>query len=383
MSATGAAAGAAPHSSGPTSTTSLSDTARPLSAFWQNYAFSLGAIDFLRVDVALAAMVFGEWACFERRLTEGLACVARATSENLALPQDAIDEAAVAFRYDRDLISAADIGAWLEHHGISADAWLASVTRGVLRQMWRHDIEGVLDRYGPSPRQLEAAALAEGICSGLFDEFERSFTGKAAIAFESHQARFEFRARMSASHAEAAGRLARQHAHWLEGRPAADTLERLRVLLEIQRLFGAAFETVATEAALTEVVEANRLDWVVIDADSLSFPAESAAREAMLCITEDQLSLGDVAGLSRQSLIRTHSFLADIPAEHRHRLLAAEPGQVIGPLLVDGRFHVTIVTGRSAPTLADGHVADRARAMLLEQVARRAAREHVRHRMSA
>ena len=92
--------------------------------------------------------------------------------------------------------------------------------------------------------------------------------------------------------------------------------------------------------------------------------------------------MADVAGLSRHPMIRTHGFLTDIPADYRHRVLAAELGQVIGPLLVDGRFQVTIVTGRTGPTLADGHVAESARAVLVEQLARRAAREHVRRRPS-
>jgi hypothetical protein len=360
-----------------------SESTHPLSAFWQLHVFSLGGIDFLQIDVALAAMVFGEWARFERRLTEGLACVARASAENLSLPQDAIDENAIAFRYERNLISGAEITEWLTRAGISADAWMAFITRGVLRESWRDDIEDVLDRYSPSPRQLEDAALAEGICSGLFDEFEESFSGKAATAYDMDAAPFQSRALMSVSHGDAATRLARQHAPWLEGRTGFDTLARLRALLEIKDLYCAATEKLVAEAALLEVIEANRLEWVVIDTDTLSFADESAAREALLCVSEDRLSLADVGALARHRVIRTHGFLDDVLPEHRHRLLAAEPGCVVGPLSVDGRFHVTTVTNRAAPTLDDEHVAERARTALLEQTARRTAREHVKRRRPA
>src|SRR5262245_57666532 len=382
MSSRGAAARAVPPTgvTVPSSTTSSSVGSRPLLGFWQEYAFSLGGIDFLHVDVALAAMVFGEWARFERRLAEGLACVTRATTEGLLPPQAVIDEAAIAFRYERDLISGSDIGAWLERNGLSSESWMASITRGVLRQTWGDEIEALLDRYGPSPRQLEASALAEGVCSGLFDEFERSFVGHAAIAFESDPSRFESRAQMSASHADEAVRLARQHAHWLAGWPSADTQARLRLILEVQSLYRAATDAAVDEQSLLQVIEANRLEWVVIDSDTLSFADESAAREAMLCLTQDRLSMADVAGLSRRPMIRTHGFLGDIPADYRHRVLAAELGEIIGPLLVDGRFQVTIVTGRTGPTLADEHVAECARAVLVEQLARRAARDHVRRR---
>jgi len=382
MSATGAAAGAAP--SPDPSASQLPKPASghiaPLSAFWQQAAFTLGGIDFLQIDVALAAMVFGDWAQFEKRLAQGLACATRASVENLPASASVVEQAAISFRYERDLISGADITAWLERGGFSAEGWMAYITRSVLRQTWSDDLEDILDRYGPSPRQLQSAALAEGVCSRLFDEFEQAFAGRAATAFTIDAARFESRAVMSASHADVAARLARQHAHWLEGRAALDTQARLRVVLQIRDLYCAATETLVTDAALRDVLEANHVEWVVIDTDTLSFADESAAREALLCVNEDRLSLSDIAELSRHPLIRTHGFLDDVPSEHRHRLLAAEPGRVIGPLLVDGRYHVTTVTGRTVPTLDDPHVARRARTTFLDHIAHRAAREHVSRR---
>jgi hypothetical protein len=161
MSATGAAAGAAPNPdpSVPNPTTSSSGHTHALSAFWQQYAFSLGGIDFLHIDVALAAMVFGEWARFERRLTEGLACLARANAECVSPAPETIDEAAVAFRYDRDLISGADMGAWLEGVGVSMEAWMAFVTRSVLRRTWGEEIESMRGHAGRAALTLRAGPI--------------------------------------------------------------------------------------------------------------------------------------------------------------------------------------------------------------------------------
>ena len=347
-SAPGAAAGAAPDPDPAASIPTPSSSRHPthLSAFWKQYAFSLGGIDFLQVDVALAAMAFGEWARFERRLTEGLACAARAAAERVPAPQPAIDDAAIAFRYARDLISGEDVSAWLERVGLSTDEWMACVTRDVYRQKWADEIEDVIDRFSPSPRQLDGAAVPEGVCSGLFDLFEQSFSGKAATVFELDPGRFESKAFVSTSHTEAATRLARQHAHWLEGRPASDTLARLSLILSIRDLDCAASDRLATDASLLDVIEANRLDWIRIDVDALTFADEGAAREAVLCVTEDKLSLADVGTLSRHPVTRTCGFLADFPPEHRPRLLAAEPGRVIGPMLVDDLFQVMTVIDR-------------------------------------
>jgi hypothetical protein len=346
-----------------------------LGAFWAQYAFTVGRLDFLQLDVALAAMAAGEWARFERRLSEGLACVARATAEHLPPSQRAIDDAVIAFRYAHDLVSGADVSAWLDRAGMSTEAWMAFVTRDLLRRQWSDEIEDVLDRYGPSPRDLDAAAWAEGICSGLFAEFEHAFRGRAAIAFDADATSFPSQPHRSSSHADAAARLARQHAHWFEGIPAIDP--RLRTILEIDDRYSAASNRLVTTESLLEVIEANRVDWVVLETHTLTFASEDAAREAKLCVTEDRLSLADVGTLSRQSLVRRRRFLSEVPGEHKHQLLSAEPGAIVGPLLVDGRFEVTAVMSRTAPALANAMVARRAREVVLEQLARRAARHVV------
>lgn len=381
LSATGAATGAAPdpNPAVPSPSDATATAYHRLASFWQTYAFSIGDIDFFRIDVALAAMVFGEWAQFERQLTEGLACAARAAAEHTPFPQSAIDDAAIAFRYARDLISGEDVNAWLEHAGITADEWMSCMTRDVYRQMWAGEIEEIIDRYSPSPRQLAAAAVPEGMCSGLFERFEHTFSGRAAIVCDLDRSVFHA-AVQPAPPSEVASRLARQHAHWLHGQVPADTLARLSLLVSIRDRYCAASEQIVSETALLEIVEAHRVEWVVLDVDTLSFANESAAREAVFCVTEDRLSLVDIGELARQRVTRTRSMLCDFPEEHKSRLLTAEPGRVMGPMLVGDRFQVAAVVARIAPSLDDAQVMERARTAVLEQTAWRAAREHVMRR---
>lgn len=360
-------------------------TVRPLPAFWNQCSFSIGDVDLLWIDVTLAAMVHGEWSAFERRLAEGLACATRADREGIAPAEHAVDEVATAFRYERDLISASDMNAWLDRTGLSTADWIAYVTRDVLRRMWSDDMDAVLDRFAPSPRQLEAAAVAEGICSGFFDAFAESFGGRASLAFEADADVFQAgrngsAAEAAAAEAETAARLVRQHEHWLAIRPEAETSLRLAAIVHVDAVYHAACEQAVSEQSLRESIEVNRLDWVLLDVDTMRFPNEDAAREAVLCVTEDGLSLHDVAALSRQPVTRRRVFLADLPPENRDRLLSAEAGRVLGPLPVDDRFEVTAVIGRTAPTLDDDCVAERARRAVVEQAARRAARDHVRRR---
>src|SRR5262245_20336862 len=125
---------------------------------WSRPAFSVGGVDFAWTDIAFAAMVRGEWSAFERRVAEGLACAARADAEDASLSDDAIDEAATAYRYNRDLIAAADVNAWFERVGVSAEEWTEYLRRDLLRQQWDGELDDLLDRYAPSARDIVDAA---------------------------------------------------------------------------------------------------------------------------------------------------------------------------------------------------------------------------------
>lgn len=353
-------------------------TRSQLSAFWDRRAFSVSDADFFWLDIAMAAMARGEWAGFERRLAEGLACAARAAALNAWPADDVIDEAGDAFRYQRDLIAGSDLKAWLDSAGLSTADWMSYLQRETLRRTSADSLEDILDEFAPSPRQLEAATVAEGLCSGIFDLFERSFSGRVAVVFEADAAVLPTLRQRRPGHEAPAARLARQHGHWFSMREEVETRARLEIVLALEEGFDALAERLATGDRLRGVVEANRLEWVAVDLDAMSFATEDAAREAVLCVREDGLSLHDVAGLSRVAIRRTSVFLEDVPKDHRDRLVSASPGQVLGPLAVDGHFEVTAVVGRTLPSLDDARVAARARQAAIDRAVEHAARALVK-----
>ena len=352
--------------------------------FWDRRAFSVGGVDFFWIDVVLAAMVRGEWPAFERRLAEGLACASCADSETDSPSEEAIEEAATAFRYDRELIEAADVEAWLERSSLSAEEWMEYVRRDVLRRQWSDELDGLLDRFAPTARALIDAAAPEGICSGAFDAFEATLAGRAALVFDIEAERFHrvcerAEARIDASLA----RLARTHQHWLTMLSSDDTASRLSVVARLDAAFTTLTARIASEDHLREILDMNRLDWIRLDLDTLSFANEPPAREAILCIRVDGLSLYDVGSLSRRSVTRTSVMLQDIEPERRDVLLSAEPGVVLGPLVANGRFDVTSLIKRTPPSLADPDVAARARDLAIGLAVQRAARDHVTRRAAS
>ncbi len=351
-----------------------------LAEFWARQAFSIRNVDFTWIDVALGAMARGEWPAFEQRLAQGLACLARADAEDALPSEEALDAAATAFRYDRDLIAATDVNAWLERTGIPSDGWIAYLNRDLLRSQWSDDLDDILDRFAPSVKQLFAATVAEGICSGRFDTYWKALAGRAAFVFENDPDQFRrvcVDREASASLNAAAAELAHTHAHWLSMRSAAEISARLTSVLQIESAFNERIDAIAANGRLRDIVDANRLEWMRLELDTVSFPIEPAAREAILCIREDGLTLYDVAAMSHRNVERKALALADVDPEYRDRLLATEPGRIVGPLAVDDRFEVTALVSRTPATLADPIVAARARQALVDATIQHVIRSHV------
>jgi hypothetical protein len=343
--------------------------------------FAIGVVDFRFIDVVLAAMARGDWSAFERRLAEGLAGVAHARARRSGPTAEALEAAGTAFRYDRDLISAADMNDWLARSRLSLDDWSNYLARDLLRHALCGSIDDVLDGHPPSAGELIDAAFAEGVCSGSFDAMADGLAGRAALAGD-RVALAGDRVALAASSPEAllpfaaaATELVHTNAHWLSIRPAGDTVALARRVLAIEAAYDAAVTRLVSEASLPEIVDRHRMEWRIIDTDTVVFPTEHAAREAMLCITDEQLSLQHVASLSRRTADRRSRFADTIdPAD---RLLSADLGTLVGPEAVAGGFAVTCLVGRTVPSLADPRIAERARLTAVDAAVRDAVRERV------
>jgi hypothetical protein len=332
-----------------------------LHGFWEKPVFSVGTTEYRLIDVVLSAMARGDWSAFERRLAEGLACDAHAAAEGSTPSADELETAATNFRYDRDLISGAEINDWLARSWLSAEDWTAYLRRNLLRERWQESLEEIIDRDPPSAHQLAGAALAEGMCSGQFESFDAALAARVALVAEA-DANGSGERVATASHDAAAATVVRTHAHWLTARPAGDTRTRLDLVLGIEARFDETSADLVARAPLAEIVDHHRRQWQQIELDTMAFPTEHAAREAILCMTVDR---------------RRTFFEDEIEPEQRDRLMAIAPGGVTGPIPVNGHFDVTAVVRRSAASLSEPLVAQRARAVVIEAAIRRAVRDRL------
>ena len=333
--------------------------------------FHVGARSYTWLDVLLGAIVSGHWGRFETRLNAGAACAAAAERLDAWPDASEVEEAATAFRYERDLLSSEETEAWLERAGLSLETWSDVLARDVLRTRWADRLPALVHDAPIALALGDELIAAEGICSGMFGEFSRALAERAAIA-------------VSVAGAPDAGAIAahvaavRQvHAGWLAGLDAVDLEPRLRHLAEVDAGHAGAARAALTEAALARHLDRCRLEWMRVDLERLSFSSAEAAREAAWCVREDGLTLSDVAIESRQPVQDIRTLLDELAEPLRAAVLSARVDDVVGPVEAGGRYDVAVVVSKTAATLADPLVRARAEHSVVEALTTRAVLSHV------
>jgi hypothetical protein len=338
---------------------------------WQRKVFSVQPHDYDWIDVFLYAMVHGDWAAFETRLFEGLVCAAEADESQTWADEAKVDEASTAFRYDRDLLTTEETMAWLERAGLTLEDWTDYLARTILRDEWSERLPTLLERHRAAVTVTDAAFTAEGLCSPTFNGFATTLAGRAALA-----ATLDPTATVGRPFKIA--KLVSRHAMWLDGVDSDDLARRLSHLSSVESQFKAQAEALLTEQMLSLQVTRNRLDWMRVNLERLSFEDESAAREAVLCIKEDGLTLEDVAVDSHQSVRDTAEILEHLEPELHDAVLSASLDEVIGPIQIGDRYEVAMVVGKKAAELEDPLVRARAAEAVVQNLVSKAILSHVR-----
>lgn len=281
-------------------------------------------------DVFLAARLWGEWDAW-------LAGVAdrRAPADQRA--------AEVAFRRERRLIAGDELRAWLASHRLGVDDWRAWL-RGEPVEPW-----------------------TAGVCDGSFDLWADRLAERAGA--------------LSAADPAPApappppawfGRMPGAGEAVAIGIPADAVARRAEELWLAERAYQRLCADAAAGDAVERLVADNTVDWLRVDCELIEAVDEDVAREAALLVREDGLDMPEVARIARLPLAADQVYVGELPVELRPWLISAAPGELVGPVAVNGHFVLAHVRGKLVPTAADPDI--RARA---EQAARSAALERV------
>lgn len=287
-------------------------------------------------DVVLHAQASGRWKELQAATREGLACESHFDTIEEDGAEEAIEDAAAEFRYERELITADEMEAWLDARGVTPEAWMGYIRRTVLRQRWADDLAGLLAEHPVDAAGLEEAMRVDLLCSGTHRILAQELALEAAAAA----------ALTSPSSASS----------------PPDRLAALRDRAVLFREHAVAPETLAREVA------SNQMEWIRVDCQAVAFGEEGQAREAALLLREDELDIAEVAGEADVPIEDVVLYLDDLDTEQHSRFLGATVGDVIGPVKGDEAYMVYQVMAKVMPTVNDPEIVRRAGEGILARV---------------
>jgi hypothetical protein len=274
--------------------------------------FAIGDNVYGWADVVRLAKLRGEWSALAAQVESGMAALVELDARGEEIDDEEIEAAARRFRYDRDLLAADELEAWLDRHDLTNADWNDYLRRALARERLPQASGSA------SADEVEAAVWCEGICSGRLDQLARELAKLSAVS---------------------------------PGSPV-DGLDAT---------FADFCSTVVDGSAEAREVETNRLEWLRFEYEAVVAEDEGAALEAVLCIRADGDSLGAVADRAGLAVEKDECWLEELDPALGTRFLAATPGELVGPVPVGGGFVVAQVLAKTTPSLEDEDVRARAR----------------------
>jgi hypothetical protein len=309
-------------------------------------------------ELLAAGVVSGRWPQLEHELAGGLSLLATQP------PADADVSGAVRdFRFERGLLSAEDMRAWMGERGLT----LAAV-KGVAARSLARAAGGTPQAVAPS--QVAAALPAELICTGALREIGFWLADRLLSAATTRDAEVEplpleraFVQRLVFTEARTVAGGASPES----GVERAQRLAWIAALDESHRTWEAG--GIGTRE-LTRRLHEKELEWCRYELDELTLASPGAAAEAARQLAEGS-SAAQVAAVAGVPLRARTTVLADAPSELARVLTGAVAGDTVGPWDDGAARVVGRVRERQPPDISDAPSAARAREdILIEMVTR-------------
>jgi hypothetical protein len=320
--------------------------------------FSVDGADYFWEDVVLAARSWGDWAALEQEVRHGIACVKHALATD-ALPSDEeVLAAANQFRMAANLRTARQAEAWLRDRGLTIGNWYKYIQRTLLRKRWSSLLAALTERYPARAEQIHRALKIVGICSGHLPHAAVQLAARAAVHASLHAAKSlpsGDRLPMPPAVADSCLRLS-----------AEACGQKLANLARLEASWRYFRKNIVTPEAIEAQIATQRTHWIRIDAQSVAFPDEAAAREAVCCVREDGEILAAVAARVNGSLRPECFYLEAVEAPLYHRFLGARPGDLLGPLDVAGESRLYYIIDKVLPSATDADICQRAEVRVLQ-----------------
>jgi hypothetical protein len=329
--------------------------------------FTSGNDSFTVRDLIDSASFRGELEPIWKELVRLVEAEKKAAELDLEMDESSIDAAAEAFRYEHDLITAEETEHWLEERGLT----LSDFSDYFVRHSWNNVVK---DDVGPeavdllsATNELRELLTVELILSGELDRIATRLSWRVAgsRAAESdrpdprsivaEQARFFERAGIDEAALPAwLARLGRDP-QWFSNALSMEAIHREKC------------EALLTKQARQHEVAALRLPLTRFELETIELDSHDAAREALLCVRDDGLSMAEVAADGRYPYRRAELLLEDLPDDLQQKFLSVSPGDMLEPIPRGDGFHLFRIIGKMEPNVDDPAVRNRAERRILER----------------
>jgi hypothetical protein len=328
--------------------------------------FTSGNESFAVRELIDAASVRGELEPIWNKLLRLVAAEEAADEKELEMDDSEIDQAAEAFRYEHDLITAEEAEQWLEERGLT----LSDFTDYFVRHYWGDaldDAEPEAVDYFSAPNELRELLVVELILSGELDRMAKRLSWRVAGRREAGKNSLDPEALAEEERRlfERIGLDKNQLADWL--RAMNRDRDWLSKALEMESLHRQKSEALLNRKALDHEVAALRLPLTRFDLETVELDSLDAAREALLCVHDDGLSMEEVATESRYPYHRAEVLLEDLPEDLQQKFLSVSAGDILEPISRGDGFYICRVIEKAEPKADDDAVRERAERSILER----------------
>ncbi len=323
--------------------------------------FSLGPKNFSVRDVIDAAHFRGEIESAWQQLLARLEAEREAGEEGAEMEDGALDAAAVAFRYQYDLITAEETERWLELRALT----LADFSDYFARVYWGNNFHPktsspTVPLHEASFEMRELLAI-ELILSGEFDGMAGRLSWRVA-AMEGVELPPE---EMEDERQRFAERIDTDRAEWLDG------LGRDEAWLEENIRMEAAYRQQCAKLVTPEAAEreigALRLPLTKFEVETIEFESLDAAQEAIWCVRNDGMSMEEVAKEGRYPYQLVELLLENIAEDLQQKFLSLTPGSLLDPIARDDSFQLARLLVKTEPKADEPLVRERIEQRILER----------------
>jgi hypothetical protein len=301
---------------------------------WRRPVFTIGPTTVTVADVIDAAHFRGEIAPFVR---ENAALSGTETGD---VDEAALQSMSEQFRVDRDLITAEETERWLDERGLTLD-----------------DFSGYFSRHCAADSLDEGNTTGAINCAALSEE-QRNLL-RVELLFSGEFDRMAVRL---------AWRLAVRDAAGGECPPETGGRDRAwrEELAKIEAMYQQRCAALHTPDVCERMLNALRLPLTRLEVETIDLESRDAAREAFLCVSEDGMTMAEVAKAGRYPYRRAEFLCEDIPADLQQIVLSAAPGDVLDPIERGDAFQLCRLVQKIEPDLADARIRGRVEQRILD-----------------